>query len=331
MKYTRIHRLLRLITLVQGSRDLNARRLAELCQTSERNIYRDVQMLQGAGVPISFDDERSGYSIQRNFFLRPVELTLEEALAMLTLAEQVGVRRQIAHTADAGRAAEKLRAVLPGAIAEMAGELIPRTQIELAKRANDQAADVYATVRQAISTRRALKCEYESLNGGSELDARPFRFDPYALYFGQRAWYAIGLHHAHKQVRTLKLCRFTRCTLTDKPYPIPDDFSLNGYFGQAWRMMPSGTTYDIQLHFDATMAEGVADTHWHDSQDVQWREDGTIDVHFRVDGLEEIIWWILSYGPHCRVIKPAKLAGRVKALHKAAAGQYAASGKRVVV
>lgn len=331
MKYTRIHRLLRLITLIQGSKDLNARRLAELCQTSERNIYRDVQMLQGAGVPISFDPECGGYSIRRDFFLRPVELTLEEALAMLTLAEQVGTRRQIAHAADAGRAAEKLRAVLPGAIAELAGDLIPRTHIELARRAEEQSADVYTTVRQAIATRRALTCEYESLNGGSELDAKPFRFDPYALYFGQRAWYAIGWHHGHKQVRTLKLCRFTRCTLTDKPYPIPDDFSLDGYFGQAWRMMPSGTTHDIQLHFDATMAEGVADTHWHDSQDVQWREDGSIDVRFRVDGLEEIVWWILSYGPHCKVLKPAALAARVKALHKEAAGLYAAPGRRAMV
>lgn len=57
MSYTRIHRLLRIITLIQGSAELNPTKLAEICGTSKRNIHRDLEELQGAGVPISFDRE----------------------------------------------------------------------------------------------------------------------------------------------------------------------------------------------------------------------------------------------------------------------------------
>ena len=43
--------------------------------------------------------------------------------------------------------------------------------------------------------------------------------------------------------------------MSSKPYFIPDDFSLRKHFGKAWRMVPSGTIYPIQLHFDAAFAE----------------------------------------------------------------------------
>jgi hypothetical protein len=192
MKYTRVHRLFRLITQIQGSTHLNARRLAELCETSERNIYRDLKMLEGAGVPVSFDLESGGYAISRNFFLRPVDLTLEEGMAMLMLADRVGAREQIPHAAHAGKAAEKVRAVLPRQINEMINEVMPRVFVSLAQSSNEPTADVYGSMRDAIIHRRALECKYESSSPKKSGDAEVFRFDPYALYFGQRAWYVVG-------------------------------------------------------------------------------------------------------------------------------------------
>jgi len=322
VEYTRIHRLFRLITQIQGSPNLNARRLAELCDMTERTIYRDLKMLEGAGVPISFDKDSGGYSIRRDFFLRPVDLTLEEAMAVLMLADQVGTREQIPHVAEAGRAAEKLLAVLPRQIGEMINEMMPRVTVSLAQASNEPTSDVYGAMRSAIFHRRGLECEYESSSRKSSGDAGIFRYDPYALYFGQRAWYVVGFHHGRDEIRTLKLSRFTRCKSIDKPYFIPDDFSLEQHFGLAWRMMPSGTIHNIKLHFDAAFAETVADTHWHDTQEIQWLEDGSIDMSFKVDGLEEIVWWIMSYGPHCRVVEPPELAQRICELQKSAADLY---------
>jgi proteasome accessory factor B len=173
-----------------------------------------------------------------------------------------------------------------------------------------------------VTDKRALQCTYESPLRKTTVESDRFRFDPYALYFGQRAWYAIGFHHCHSEVHTLKPARLLQCKSIDKPYLISDDFSLEKHFGQAWRMMPSVTLHDIHLHFDAKMAETVADTHWHDSQNETFNDDGSLDIYFRVDGLEELIWWILSYGPHCRVIEPAELRTRIAELHTKAATLY---------
>lgn len=322
MKYTRIHRLLKIITLIHGSKLLNPAKLATLCETSERNIFRDLKELEGAGVPISFDKETGGYSIQRDFFLRPPDLTLEEALALVLLGREVGQTEQLPHAAEAGKATDKLQATLPLKIREMIDELMPRVTVDLARSANEPTAEIYTRVRQAINDKRVLQCEYESQSKKPNGDTGKFRFDPYALYFGQRAWYVVGLHHGRGEIRTLKLARFVECKPLDKPYFIPDDFTLDKHFGQAWRMMPAGKLYDIKLHFDSTVAETVADTHWHDSQEWNWQPDDSIKISFRVDGLEEIIYWILGYGPHCRVLEPPELTERIKNLHQSAAEQY---------
>jgi predicted DNA-binding transcriptional regulator YafY len=213
-------------------------------------------------------------------------------------------------------------AVLPRPIAAMINEVMPRVIVSLAKTSNEPTSDVYGRMRSAIADRRALECDYESPRGKSGTEIGAFRFDPYALYFGQRAWYVVGLHHGRDEVRTLKLSRFVHCKSIHKPFFIPDDFSLDRHFGQAWRMVPSGTIHEIKLRFDAKMAENVADTHWRDSQEIRWLDDGSIEAHFKVDGLEEIIWWIMSYGPHCHVLKPAELIERVRLLQKSAAEQY---------
>ena len=322
MAYTRVHRLMRLIILIHGSSRLNAQKLAETFKTSVRNIYRDIEQLQGAGMPLFFNEETKGYAFRRDFFLRPVEFTIEEAMALTLLGREIGQSDQLPHLNEAGKAMEKIQANLPLSIKEMIDELHPHVSIALARAGNEPTGEVYSLVRQAINNKRALQCEYESQAKKANGDMGKFRFDPYALYFGQRAWYVIGLHHGRKEVRTLKLARFTNCKPSEKPYFIPDDFSLANHFGQAWRMMKSGTLYDIKLHFDPTVAETVADTHWHDSQEVDIHDDDSIEMRFRVDGLDEITWWIMSYGPHCRVLEPPELVNQIKQLHQNAANQY---------
>jgi predicted DNA-binding transcriptional regulator YafY len=44
---------------------------------------------------------------------------------------------------------------------------------------------------------------------------------------------------------------------------------------------------------------------------VDWHDDGSITFRCKVDGLDEIVWWVLSMGPHCTVVHPKELADRV--------------------
>jgi predicted DNA-binding transcriptional regulator YafY len=328
--YSRIHRLLRIVTLIQSERGWSAARLAQELGTTERNIYRDLKMLQGAGIPFHHDLETRGYVIRRDFFMPAVSLTFEESLALLALGEHVGGEEQIPYTRPAAKAISKIRCNLPPAVQKELAKMDGHVSIKLsAVNPPEGAEDVYETVREALADRKVLSCDYEAVssggngrgNGGKESGV--FQFRPYALFFSQRAWYAVGHHSSRNAVRCLKLNRFVRCRLTQEKYEIPKSFSMSRHLGNAWRMIRGETTYDIELQFDGEFAETVSDTHWHQTQEIEWNDDGSILFRCRVDGLEEIVWWILSMGPHCKVRRPQELADRVRSLAGEMVRQYA--------
>ena len=85
MSVSRIYRLLRLITLLQGSRGYSADELARELEVSRRTVFRDLNMLELAHIPYYHDPDTGGYRISRHFFLPPVSLTLTESLAILMM------------------------------------------------------------------------------------------------------------------------------------------------------------------------------------------------------------------------------------------------------
>ena len=133
MKYSRIHRLLRILTLIQSQRGWNAARLAGECGVDERTIYRDLHELEGAGIPVWFDQEKQGYRVRADFFLPPVQLTPEEALALAVLCEQVAEKEQIAFLRPAWRALSKIEARLPASIREELASLGQRIAVRTAR------------------------------------------------------------------------------------------------------------------------------------------------------------------------------------------------------
>jgi proteasome accessory factor B len=319
--YTRIHRLLKLLTLIQGEKGWTSPRLARECNVTQRTIYRDLKMLQGAGIPYFYDEPTGGYSIRRDFFLPPVQLTLDESLALSALAEHVGGQEQVPFTNAAAKAICKIRGLLPDDLRQSLEQSEKHLSIQLAAAMPPESSrDVYDAVRLALERRRTLRCRYESL--GKESNNHEFLFNPYALFFNQRAWYVVGHHDGHRATRCLKLSRFTSLQPTDLSYDVPSDFSLSSHLGNAWRMIRGDKSYDVELRIDADFSETIADTHWHATQEVTWNKDQSITFRCRVDGLDEIVWWVMSMGPHCLVRKPAELARRVKKLAGEIVRQY---------
>jgi predicted DNA-binding transcriptional regulator YafY len=284
-------------------------------------------VIKNAGVPVAFDAETHGYRIRRDFFMPPVELTFDESLALVTLAKQVADQEQIPFTKPAARALAKVRSHLPAAVRRVVDELDPHVTVHFAKAGpHDGVKDVYEAVRDALTSHTALRCRYESLHKSEEDAAAYFLFKPYALFFSQRAWYAVGFHGARDALRTLKLNRFTAVESTDYAYEIPASFDLDDQLGLAWRMIRGTPRVDVTLRFDPSFAETIEDTSWHATQETQEQEDGSLVFRCTVDGLDEIVWWILSMGPHCRVLGPPELAERVRTLAGQTAALYADNG-----
>ena len=323
--YSRIHRLLKILTLIQSDRTWTAERLAGACGVNVRTIYRDMKTLEGAGVPYFYDTETHGYQVRRDFFMPPVELTLNEALALCALGEHVAEKEQIPLTRAAGRAVAKVRSQLPVPLRDRVAALDEHLTIQLPPAGPHYGIeDVYETVRAGIHKGCVLRCRYESIERSKrgEGSEEEFDFEPYALLFSHRAWYVIGHHGGRGEIRCMKLNRFASLAPTHRRYRVPKSFTLDDHLGNAWRMIRGRRRYDVELVFDADFAETIADTHWHRTQEIDWGEDGACVFRCTVDGLDEIVWWILSMGPHCVVRKPAALVDRVRKLAEQTAANY---------
>jgi predicted DNA-binding transcriptional regulator YafY len=108
----RTDRLLALILELQSSGTRRAEDLARIFETSKRTIYRDMQALCEAGVPVVAVTGQ-GYSLEEGYFLPPIQFTADEATMLLLGADVMRQSFDAESGAAAIDAARKITGVLP--------------------------------------------------------------------------------------------------------------------------------------------------------------------------------------------------------------------------
>jgi proteasome accessory factor B len=315
MKLSRITRLLELLQTLQSGKGQNADRLAKACGVSRRTVFRDLQTLRSAGVPLEFDGQTQRYFIPSSFFLPPTNFTAAEALSIIALASQLGGRDRLPFYEPARQAALKLESSLPNALREELGTITRSIQIRL-EPTNPLAGkeQFYRQLVDAIAHRRAVELRYESL---TEWETIKTLLRPYHLLFSRRSWYVIGRSSLHREPRTFNLSRIAALKSTRQQYKIPRSFSLVSYLRNAWHLIPEpGRDHQVVVRFQPLVARNVAEVVWHKTQQTEVLDDGSLLFEARVSGLNEIAWGILGYGDQAEVLKPARLRRMVA--HRAA-------------
>jgi predicted DNA-binding transcriptional regulator YafY len=72
------------------------------------------------------------------------------------------------------------------------------------------------------------------------------------------------------------------------------------------------------LVFDPTVAEIVTETNWHHTQSAQRQSDGSVLLSFNIDGLNEIVRWIVGWAGQVKVQSPEELRRLVVEKHRKA-------------
>jgi predicted DNA-binding transcriptional regulator YafY len=319
MSISRIYRILRLITLLQSGRGYSADELAEELEVSRRTVFRDLNVLEMAHIPY-YHEAPVGYRISRHFFLPPVNLTLPESLAVLMLAGRLRGTGRLPLADQAARAAMKIESGLPGGLRAHVGSILDRVHMSIGPTARDDGIDeTFKQLCTAAATRKVCRIAYTSFHEQTQIATE---IHPVRLMFVSRAWYVRAYSVRHGEIRTFKLGRILRLTVTDQGFEPPPGVDEDEPFGAAWSMIPEGRIYDVHLRFDKMVAGNVAEVQWHASQRVSWHDDGTIDFHVAVDGLREITWWILGYGDQVEVVAPPELRRRIGEVADNVAAKY---------
>ncbi len=295
-----------MIGLLQAGKGHNVNSLAVECNVSRRTIFRDLDVLRKAGVPVQHDEEFQAYHLAETYFLPPDKFTASEALAVLILCHELGGVRQMPFLAPARTAAAKLEASLPMAVRKQIRSVADAIRIHLPPANPLEGQDmVYDYLLKSIAERRSVRFVYESLHESALIRTR---LCPYRLLFSRHSWYVIGRSTLHRSVRTFNVGRIQNIETTDDRYEIPRNFSLERYFGNAWHLVPEpGPDYEICIRFSKLVAKNVAEVAWHKTQRLKWNDDRSLDFQVTVKGLNEISWWILGYGDQAQVMEPPQL------------------------
>lgn len=309
MKTSRVSRVVQILTTLQARRGYRAGDLSRMFGTSRRTIFRDLKELANIGVPYRYDAKTRGYSIDPEFFLPPINLSVREALSILMLVHKVRNQVQLPFKRSALLAALKIESTLPVKMRQYCNGVLRGISTRAGAQAPTNTLDrTFSTLQKAMIEKRKIHMRYNSL-----FEAQPIELQlcPYHLLYNQRAWYVLGLSSKHGTVRTFKLNRIEQLEILKRRFCDGDEFDVYEYLGRAWSMIPEGRIYSVKLRFSPKVANNVSEVQWHSTQKVTRNEDGSATLEFRVDGLGEITWWVLGYGDQVQVLAPRVLRQRV--------------------
>lgn len=309
MKTSRVSRLVQILTALQSGQNNRVDNLVEMHNLSRRTIFRDLKELKKIGIPYNYDAKTGTYSIDPDFFLPPFNLNHKEAMSLLLLLHTARNHVGQGFRGAISRAAMKLQSNLPCEVKRYCNVALPNISINAdPKAATDSLDKIFWQLLVAILRKHVIKIRYKL-----PLEEKSIVIDlcPYHLRYSDHTWYVLGKSGPHKTVRAFRLNRIKELTTLDKCFIKDEKFDIGEYLGKAWSMLPEGRLYNIKLRFSPQVARDVAEVQWHSTQTVTFEGDGSAIIEFRVDGLNEITWWILSYGDQVQVLAPKTLRQKI--------------------
>lgn len=169
-----------------------------------------------------------------------------------------------------------------------------------------QTKNILSQALRAIHSRKRLRFNYTRLYDGFTVKSR--EVDPYGLLCRNGTWYLVGLCHEARERRVFRIELIDNLRIVENStYTIPDSFSLKESYATSWG---TWTTNDhtpaerVRLKVAEGMAKKFAVTRYHDSQAVAENDDGTAEVQFQVVHAEEMIPWLMTWGPTVEILEP---------------------------
>jgi predicted DNA-binding transcriptional regulator YafY len=218
----RASRLVSLLLLLQTRGRMTAAQLAEVLEVSVRTIYRDLEALSGAGVPVYAEaGPNGGCQLIDGYRTRLTGLTAKEAEALFASGVP-GPVGELGFGTVLGAAQLKLLAALPEELAERASLARQRFHLDAPRwfrggRNQPHLVEVAA----AVWDDRRITVRYRH-PGANEAATR--HLEPLGLVLKAGVWYLVARREG--ELRTYRLSRVEEVSLLEEQFDRPDDFDL---------------------------------------------------------------------------------------------------------
>lgn len=292
----KVDRLLGIVIILTQKHKVKAKDLAERFEVSLRTVYRDIENIGKAGIPIvTYPGGDGGIGIADGFTLDKSALTREEMQSIvLGLKSLESVMSNASISSLLGKLSPE-----PDRFIALKDEII----IDLASHYRNSLAPKISLLRKAIIDKKAVQFEYYSKTG------RTIRkLEPYFIAFKWSAWYVFGYCHLRNDFRLFKLNRLLHLEMTEDTFQlrkVPEkQLNLEAFYSDPETKQYATLILDRSLEYVMVDEYGPESYEVIDSHSILARWD-YVNEH-------EMVKTVLSLGGCAKVVSPKSLADAVR-------------------
>jgi predicted DNA-binding transcriptional regulator YafY len=304
----KLERMLAIIMYLSGKEKVKAQELAEKMEVSVRTIYRDIEAISCAGIPITtFQGVNGGLGIVEGYKIDKSVLSSEEVLSILAGLKGL---HSINKDQKTKFLIEKLSVVADKSEYMPAGNEIV---IDLSSwNKNDKLYLRIDELKKAIRRQNIIKFAY--FTNGSLTNRK---IEPCVILFKESNWYLYGYCLLRNDFRLFKLRRITEFEITEEKFNMRhysvEGLELNGDFDRDRHS-------EIVLLFEKSMRYAVDDIFGVDNYEVM--KDGKIKVWFNMGINDWLYGFLLGFGDRVEVLEPLDLKDRIRRIAEDVVKKY---------
>lgn len=223
----RASRLLNILTTLQARGQVTAPELAEACEVSVRTIYRDIDALAAAGIPVYSDrGAEGGYRLLDGYRVRLNGLSPTEAEALF-MTGLPGPAAALGLEPAMLAAQTKLMAALPDSLRSNASRMQQRFHLDAPGWFGEAEQPKHLrAIADALLRENLIEIRYQSWRAEKRR-----RVAPLGLVLKGGSWYLAG--QVDGSVRTYRVARVLDCNVLDQCFARPANFDLAAYWQAA--------------------------------------------------------------------------------------------------
>lgn len=301
----RLERISAILIRLQSRSIVTAAQLADQYGITIRTVYRDIRVLEEAGIPIVSSAGR-GYSLVDGFKLPPLMFTPDEAIAFL-MAEKLTAKQTDGDISRYYRSGmDKIRAVMRNSEKEALDQIdnsivVHRVTHKL------PTPSLLQPLLNAIMHHKAVQMEYRANYSGEQTQRT---IEPLGICHMNENWYLLAHCLLRNDYRTFHIGRISRFTPTDR------DFSRTHPSLQTLldRFETESEPCRIVIRVERAAMKEIAETKylfgWYEEQET----DNGVEQYYMSYSPECFARWFLSFVDKATIIDPPELKDTARQL-----------------
>lgn len=307
----KIDRLVSIIMILLDRERISAQELADMFEVSLRTIYRDIDAINLAGIPVrGASGVGGGFEIMPGYKIDRKVFSTADLSAILmglsSLSGMIGGNELV-------NALAKIKSLIPADRAKDIELKANQLSVDLSPWMGNQNTQPYLeTIKTALRESRLLSFDYTDRRGNKTARTA----EPYQLVLKSSHWYFQGYCHKRRDYRLFRLSRISNLQMQEETF-IPRDYQ-KPVLAFAEILETLQTRIKIRIH--KSVMDRVLDFCTYED----FSPDGDAHYIVRFPFIENEYYYsiLFSFGDKCECLEPLHVRAEMKRRIQAAAVLY---------